>query len=90
MSTFTRFAAVAAASIVLAPAAYADTYEQELAQLRSAFANADKNKDGKLTKQEAKDGGMRRLSNNFSRVDTDGDGYVTLPQLEARLAERHK
>lgn len=90
MKTFARLAAIAAASIVLAPAAHADTYEEELAQLRSTFSKADKNKDGKLTKQEAKDGGMRRLSNFFSRVDTDGDGFVTLAQLEARLAERHK
>lgn len=90
MKTLARLAAVAAASLVLAPAAHADSYEEELSKLRSAFKAADKNSDGKLTKQEAKDGGMRRLSRNFGRADTDGDGYVTLAQLEARLAERHK
>ena len=89
MKTALKMALVAAISFTLVPAAQAATYEEELAQLRSTFTAADKNEDGKLTKQEASDGGMRRLANFFGRVDTDSDGFVTLPQLEARLAQRH-
>lgn len=85
-----KLSAVALASLMLTPAASAATYEQELAELRAKFTAADKNKDGKLTKSEAKDGGMSRLANFFSRVDTDGDGYVTQAQLEARLKARHQ
>lgn len=33
---------------------------------------------------------MSRLANFFSRVDTDGDGYVTQAQLEARLKARYE
>ena len=90
MKTISRFCAVACASILLATPALAGSYEEELAQLRAAFAKSDTNNDSKLTKEEAKAGGMTRLANNFSRVDTDRDGFVTLPQLEERLAARHK
>lgn len=90
MNTISRFCAIACASILLTTPAIAGSYEEELAQLRAAFAKSDTNNDSKLTKEEAKAGGMTRLANNFSRVDTDGDGFVTLPQLEKRLADRHR
>lgn len=90
MKSFVKTALVVALAVSLTPAAHAATYQEELAQLRAKFKASDKSGDGKLSRQEAKDGGMTRLANNFSRVDTDGDGYVTLAQLEAQLAERHK
>ncbi|MBA4771855.1 MAG: hypothetical protein H2054_01940 [Sphingomonas sp.] len=90
MKLVTKLAWFAAAALILAPAAHANTYEDRLAELRSKFKASDKNKDGKLTLQEAKEGGMSRIAANFSRVDADNDGYVTLAQLEAQLAARFK
>jgi Ca2+-binding EF-hand superfamily protein len=90
MKTLAKIAAFTAAAMFLAPAAHADAYQDRLTELRTKFKASDKNKDGKLTQQEAKDGGMTRIASNFSRVDTDKDGYVTLAQLEAQLAARFK
>jgi len=90
MKTLAKITAFVAAAMILAPAAHADMYQDRLAELRTKFKASDKNKDGKLTQQEAKDGGMSRVASNFSRVDTDKDGYVTLAQLEAQLAARLK
>lgn len=90
MKTLAKITAFAAAAMILAPAAHADMYQDRLAELRTKFKASDKNKDGKLTQKEAKDGGMSRIASNFSRVDTDKDGYVTLAQLEAQLAARLK
>lgn len=78
MKLVTKLAWFAAAALILAPAAHANTYEDRLAELRSKFKASDKNKDGKLTLQEAKEGGMSRIAANFSRVDADNDGYVKL------------
>src|SRR5262245_32656987 len=44
----------------------------------------DKNKDGKLTKDEVTD---RRLHRLFDRADKDKDGVVTLKELMALAAE---
>jgi hypothetical protein len=90
MKTLAKIAALAAAAMFLAPAAHADAYQDRLTELRTKFKASDKNKDGKLTQKEAQDGGMTRIAANFSRVDTDRDGYVTLAQLEAQLAARFK
>ena len=90
MKSFLKFTAIALASLVLTPAASASDYKEQLAELRTKFKAADKNEDGKLTQKEARDGGMSRLANFFSRVDTDGDGYVTQAQLEARLKARYE
>lgn len=90
MKTLAKIAAFAAATLILAPAAHADAYQDRLTELRTKFRAADKNKDGKLTQKEAKDGGMTRIASNFGRIDTDKDGFVTLAQLEAQLAARFK
>jgi Ca2+-binding EF-hand superfamily protein len=66
----------------MAPAAYAQDSEQ-LKELEKRFAAADKDKDGKLTVEEAK--AMPRVSNNFSRIDKDKLGYVTLDQIKAMM-----
>lgn len=90
MKTVAKIAAFAAAAMIFAPAAHADAYQDRLTELRTKFRASDKNKDGKLTQQEAKAGGMTRIASNFGRIDTDKDGYVTLAQLEAQLAARFK
>lgn len=51
---------------------------QEIAE---RFAKCDTNKDGKLTPAEAK-GCMPRVYDNFSFIDSDKKGYITLAQIE--------
>ncbi len=90
MKTFAKIALFATTAMFLAPAAHADMYQDRLNELRTKFKASDKNKDGKLTQQEAKDGGMTRIAYGFSSLDTDKDGFVTLAQIEAQLAARLK
>lgn len=90
MKTTIRIAAFAAATLALTPVAFAQSYDQAAAQLEARFKAADKNGDGKLTLQEAKDGGMPRVAANFAATDTDKDGFVTLEQLKAQLGTRMK
>jgi Ca2+-binding EF-hand superfamily protein len=51
-------------------------------EIDQRFAMADKNKDGKLTLAEAKEG-MPRIASNFSRIDVQNKGYVTLAEIKA-------
>jgi len=90
MKTMHRITALAAASLALSPAAHAQSYDMALSHLTSKFKAADKNGDGKLSLQEAKDGGMTRVVANFKTIDTDKDGYVTFAQLKAQLDARYK
>jgi len=90
MNTMIRMAALAAMTMALAPAAHAQSYDMALSQLTSRFKSADKNSDSKLTLQEAKDGGMKRVVANFATIDTDKDGFVTFDQLKAQLDARYK
>lgn len=53
------------------------------------FQAADKDKDGKLTKAEAK-AGMPRIHVNFDRLDTAKRGYLTLAQVKAAVAAASK
>ncbi|MBY0303887.1 MAG: EF-hand domain-containing protein [Sphingomonas sp.] len=90
MKTMFRIAAVLAVTVALTPAANAQMYDMALSQLTSKFKASDKNGDGKLSLQEAKDGGMSRVVTNFKTIDTDKDGYVTFAQLKAQLDARYK
>lgn len=90
MKTLAKIAAFACATMFLAPAVHANAYQDRLTELRSRFKASDANKDGKLTKKEAKNGGMTNVAIYFSRIDTDKDGFVTLAQLEAQLTSRFK
>ena len=83
-------AALSVASVAIAPAAQAQSYEEQLAQLTERFKKADANGDGKLTQKEAEDGGITRVAKFYSRLDTDGDGYVSFDQLKERLESRSK
>jgi hypothetical protein len=53
--------------------------DQEIAE---RFAKCDTNKDGKLSKEEAK-GCMPRIYSNFSYIDSSNKGYVTVAQIQA-------
>ncbi len=56
--------------------------QAKLTELETRFKAADKNADGKLTLQEAKDG-MPRIADAFSHIDIEKKGYVTLEQIRA-------
>jgi len=83
MRTMTSQIAVLFTTLVLITStqAFADnvTKDQEIKQ---RFAKCDKNHDGKLTKEEAK-GCMPRIYDHFDYVDSAGNGYVTVAQIEA-------
>jgi len=55
------------------------TRDKEIAE---RFAKCDTNKDGKLTLNEAK-GCMPRIYDNFSMIDVQGRGYVTVAEIQA-------
>ncbi|BEI42923.1 MULTISPECIES: EF-hand domain-containing protein [unclassified Polynucleobacter] len=70
-------------------AAVGTAYAQESRtdrEIDERFAAADKNKDGKLTLEEAK-AGMPRVATNFQRIDTQKKGYVTAAEIKA-MADR--
>jgi len=69
------------ASSVFPSLSYADSASQNQ-EIIERFTKCDTNKDGKLTKEEAKDC-MPRVYNNFSYIDSGNKGYVTLAQIQA-------
>ena len=78
--------ALAVALVVLSSVGAAQTIDPslqaKLTELETRFKAADKNADGKLTLQEAKDG-MPRIADAFSHIDIEKKGYVTLDQIRA-------
>lgn len=55
-------------------------------EIQERFAKCDVNRDGKLTRDEAK-GCMPRIYDHFSRIDAQGKGYVTVAEIE-KMADR--
>ena len=55
--------------------------------LRKLFANADKNGDGKVTKEEAK-GHLPITYASFEEIDTDKRGWITFDQFMAFTNKR--
>lgn len=76
--------ATTAAALLLLPATL-HAQSSIVAQVEARFKTADANKDGKLSKAEAK-AKMPRIYNNFDRIDTDKDGFVTLDQIKAAVS----
>ena len=56
-------------------------------EIEQAFAKLDTDKDGKISREEAKSG--PRLSPHFNEVNADKDGYITRADLKAFL-EAHR
>jgi Ca2+-binding EF-hand superfamily protein len=77
-------AATILAALTFAPVALAD----DTAELEAKFTASDTNSDGKLTRDEAKAGGMRRIVRGFDKIDTEGNGYVTLDQIKEKMNSR--
>jgi Ca2+-binding EF-hand superfamily protein len=65
----------------------ADIDPDTLATLKTRFAAADKNGDGKLTRDECQ-AGMPRIYRGFDKIDADGKGYITLDQIITFVANR--
>ena len=78
--------ALALALVALSSVGTAQTIDPsmqaKLTELETRFKAADKNADGKLTLQEAKDG-MPRIADAFGHIDIEKKGYVTLDQIRA-------
>jgi Ca2+-binding EF-hand superfamily protein len=74
--------AIAFILLIAAPfLAHADEASRDQ-EIIERFGKCDTNKDGKLTKEEAK-GCMPRIYSNFSYIDSSGKGYVTVAEIQA-------
>ena len=58
--------------------------DQRLQRLMVRFHRADRNGDGQLTREEARNG-MPRVYRHFSEIDAQNLGYVTLAQIASYL-----
>jgi hypothetical protein len=56
--------------------------EQAMLRVQTRFASANTTHDGKLTRDQASTG-MPMVAKHFDEIDTQKNGYVTLPQIEA-------
>lgn len=61
--------------------------EQVLSQLQTRFAHANSTRDGKLTREQAQ-AGMPMVARHFDEIDTRHAGFLTLPEIEAFMAQR--
>jgi Ca2+-binding EF-hand superfamily protein len=66
---------------------HADIDPDTLATLKFRFAAADKNGDGKLTREECQ-AGMPRIYRGFDKIDAESKGYITLDQIITFVADR--
>ncbi len=56
---------------------------QERGEIDKNFDAADKNHDGKLTREEAKSGSTPLIANHFDAMDDGHKGYVTKADVHA-------
>lgn len=56
-------------------------------QQEERFKRADANKDGRLTREEARKG-MPVVSRNFDQIDANKDGVVTMEEIDAARKSR--
>lgn len=55
------------------------------AEVEARFKAADKNGDGKITREEA-EAGLPRVAMAWEKIDVDNKGYITLEQLKVIAA----
>ena len=87
MSRLLSCCALIASVFVSVVSCRADIDPDTLATLKTRFAAADKNGDGKLTRDECQ-AGMPRIYRGFDKIDADGKGYITLDQIITFVANR--
>lgn len=88
MNNMTGITTFFASVVLLATPALAQSAATLHRIIDSRFAASDTNKDGRLTKAEAEAGGMDRVVANFTKLDTQKRGYVTVAQIKAMVARR--
>lgn len=88
MKNFSKLLILSAAIFTTTTPVLSQTTAMINRMIDSRFSSSDTNKDGKLTKAEAKAGGMDRVVANFDRLDAKKRGYVTKPQIKAMAAKR--
>ena len=81
MNKITLSSIIVLAISVFANNVYADDASRDQ-EIVARFTKCDTNKDGKLTREEAK-GCMPRVYDNFSYIDSANKGYVTVAQIQA-------
>lgn len=64
-----------------APSSGAALQQQAMQKLRLRFDEADIDKDGRLTQDEARRAGFGFVAAHFSLIDTDKRGYVQFDEL---------
>ncbi|MBL8511007.1 MAG: EF-hand domain-containing protein [Betaproteobacteria bacterium] len=55
------------------------------AEMESRLKAADKNGDGKISREEA--AALPRIAKKFDQIDTNKDGFVTLEEIKASMAQ---
>lgn len=63
------------------PSAQPDTSDAQTSQVPAQFRRLDKNKDGMISKDEAKR--SKEVSARFDEIDTDHDGKISLSEWKA-------
>jgi len=79
-AVFTPTLLAVAVCMPLLNAQAGDIDPDTLNTLKTNFAKADKNNDGKLTKDECA-AGMPRIYRGFDKIDSEGRGYITLDEI---------
>lgn len=70
------------------PATGAELKAQALAKLRQRFEEADRDRSGALTRQEAATAGLGYVDKNFEEIDLARKGAVTFADVQAYLRRR--
>ncbi|SEQ32084.1 EF hand [Solimonas aquatica] len=83
----TLIAALLAAALAACASSPRSTLNPREQALVDAFKQADANGDEKLTPEEFATLPMQNVK--FAEVDSDDNGYVTLPELRSYLEWRH-
>ncbi|HEY0686276.1 MAG TPA: hypothetical protein VGD45_28305 [Steroidobacter sp.] len=73
------------ASILAITSVMADDKDKSMADEEAVFKSLDRDTDQRLSKTEAS--GDEMLSDHFSMIDADGDGYLTKREYTAHLKE---
>ena len=81
------FALVLVSIAAGAAAQDSDRARQVAAEMQKRFAAADKNGDGRLTKEEA-EAGMPQVYKHFDEIDKAKQGSITLAEIAAYAREK--
>ncbi len=86
--TISKLAAALAAAVALSMPVLALSAEEHGSRMQAQFKAADKDNDGSLTREEAKE--LPRVAKNFDAIDADKNGTVTLAEIQATMKKMGK